>query len=330
MKDKVISTIVLTHNEEQNIGYCLESLRGSTEIFVVDSGSTDRTIDICKQFNVQIFHHSYTNHASQWQWAFDNLPISTPWILALDADFVVSPVLLEKIIRETGKVPDDVDGIYVRHLYKFGWGTIRFGGTKKHWLRIVRRGRARADRGDLVDFRFVVDGRVLVWHEMVVEYNRKDDDISVWLGKQDKFALRLAVEEELRRRGLHGWEGRPRLIGTTDERFAWLRDRWLGLPLFVRPIIYFLYRYVIAAGALDGRAGFLYHVLQGFWLRLIVDWKTVQLRSLDLDDEQLQSFGRAMLKTHSGSVIEVQRSIQTSLSCIEGWSAVAKTSSQRG
>jgi len=310
MTKKVISAIILTHNEEDNICACLESIQARYETFVVDSGSTDRTIDVCANYGVRVFHHAYENHASQWKWALENVPISTTWVLALDADFVITPSLIERIDRDLVTIPDDVDGVYVRHLYKFGWGTIRRGGTKKHWLRIVRHNRAWPDAGDLVDFRFVVDRRTIVWNETVLEYNRKDDDISIWLSKQDKFALRLAVEEELRRRGLHGWDSKPRLLGTVDERFAWLRDRWLKLPLFVRPVLYFLYRYIIAAGALDGRAGFLYHVLQGFWLRLIVDWKTVELRNIRLDDEGLRVFGRLMLETRSGSVSEVHRLLQ--------------------
>ena len=161
-----------------------------------------------------------------------------------------------------------------------------------------------------MDFRFVVKRRVLDWQEGVIEDNRKDEDISVWIGKQDKFALRLAVEEELRRRGLHAWDSTPRLLGTTDERFAWLRDRWLRLPLFLRPVLYFLYRYVIAGGMCDGRAGFLYHVLQGLWMRLIVDWKTIQLRNVNLEDDELQEFGRAMLQTDRGSVAEVLRVVR--------------------
>ena len=211
------------------------------------------------------------------------------------------PELLDRIQRELPHVPEEIAGIYVRHLYQFGGGLIRFGGTKRYWLRIVRRDRVRSDMGDLVDFRFVVEGNVTRWREPLIEYNRNDDDISVWTAKQDKFALRLAVEEELRRRGLHGWSGRARLFGTTDERFAWLRDRWLGLPLFIRPVIYFLYRYVLAGGFLDGRAGFLYHVLQGFWLRLLVDWKTLELRQLALDDARLEAYASAMLETREGS-----------------------------
>jgi glycosyltransferase involved in cell wall biosynthesis len=311
---QLITVLILAHNEEENITHCLESIGKDYKVFVVDSGSTDRTSEICEAFGALVFRHPYTTHASQWQWALENLPITTPWVLALDADFVVTAALCAKLTQDIPKVPDDVDGIYIRHLYRFGWGTIRFGGTKRYWLRIIRHGFASPDSSDLVDFRFVVKRRVVVWQESVIEYNRKDDDISVWIGKQDKFALRLAVEEELRRRGLHAWDGAPRLLGTTDERFAWLRDRWLRLPLFLRPVLYFVYRYMIAGGMWDGRAGFLYHVLQGFWLRLIVDWKTTQLRNVGLKDDELREFGRAMLQTRSGSVDEVLQVLQECLS----------------
>jgi glycosyltransferase involved in cell wall biosynthesis len=298
--------VVLTHNEEENIAHCLESIASLPRAIVVDSGSADRTLDICEQYGATSIYHQYSNHANQWQWALENLAIETPWVLALDADFVVTPELVARIESQLSYVSDDVAGIYVKHLYRFGGGLIRFGGTKRYWLRIVRRGRVRPDAGDLVDFRFVVEGKVIRWHEPIIEYNRKDDDISVWTAKQDKFALRLAVEEELRRRGLHGWSGDASLLGTTDERFAWLRDRWLRLPLFIRPVIYFLYRYVLAGGFLDGRAGFLYHVLQGFWLRLLVDWKTLELRQLKLDNSSLAAYAVNMLGTPSGSVESVR------------------------
>jgi glycosyltransferase involved in cell wall biosynthesis len=309
-KVQMISAVILTHNEESNIRYCLESIRRISNIYVVDSGSTDKTISICEKFGARVFFHTYVNHADQWQWALDNLPISTPWILALDADFVVTRELLDRISREIAALGEDIGGIYVRHSYNFGWGKIRFGGTKKYWLRIIRRGCARPDASDLVDFRFLIDRAVIRWREAVIEHNHKDDDISIWIAKQDKFSLRLAVEEELRRRHLHDWDLTPRMFGNADQRFAWLRDRWLTLPLFIRPILYFAYRYIVAGGFLDGRAGFLYHALQGFWLRLVVDWKTVQLKSMNLDDSSLQEFAKTMFRTQSGSVAHVEESMR--------------------
>ena len=300
-----VSAVVLTYNEAPNIRHCLESVRDLCEIFVVDSGSEDGTVEICSEYTKQIHIHPYANHASQWQWALDNLPLTSDWVLALDADFLVTPDLQARIAAEIAILPETVAGVYVRHRYVFGGGLIRFGGTKQYWLRLIRRGRAHPDLSDLVDFRFVVDGEVARWPEAVIEYNRHDDDISVWLRKQDKFSLRLAIEEELRRAGGHRWQVRPRFFGRSDERFAWLRDRWLSMPLFLRPVLYFVYRYFLAGGFLDGRGGFLYHALQGFWLRLLVDWKIDQLRKLQLTPVDMEALARLMLDTRSGSVDEL-------------------------
>ena len=185
-----VTAVILTHNEEKNIARCLGSIGALPNVFVVDSGSTDRTLKICEAHGVTLVHHPYSNHASQWQWSLANLPVTTPWVLTLDADYAVTPELLARIQRELAGVPEEIAGIYVRYFYRFGGGLIRFGGTKRVRLLIVRRNRVRADLGDLVDFRFVVEGKVMHWREPVVEYNRKDDDISVWTAKQDKFALR--------------------------------------------------------------------------------------------------------------------------------------------
>jgi glycosyltransferase involved in cell wall biosynthesis len=297
-----VTAVILCYNEAQNIRHCLESVAGFCDVQVVDSHSTDSTIDICREYTQKVVQHPYENHASQWQWALENLDIKTAWILALDADFVVSDALKSRILKELASIPASIDGIYVRHLYHFGGSLIRFGGTKRYWLRMIRTGNAQADISEMVDFRFVVVGDTVRWSEHVMEYNRNDDDISVWLDKQDKFSIRLAVEEELRRRKLRHWHLKPSFFGNTDTRFAWLRDEWLRLPLFLRPVLYFFYRYVFALGFLDGRGGFLYHSLQGFWLRTIVDWKTLQLRERNFSDEELSNFGKFILEHRAGSV----------------------------
>ena len=297
--------MILCFNEAQNIRNCLDSVRGWSDIYVVDSGSTDGTQDVCRDYTSHIVEHPYESHASQWNWALDNLPITADWVLALDADFVVTPALRRQIEHDLPALGAHIDGVYVRHNYWFGGGAIRFGGTKQYWLRIVRRGKARPDLSDLVDFRFNVDGETTRFSGAVTEYNRHDDDISVWTRKQDKFSLRLAVEEELRRRGMIAWGGRPRLMGNPDQRFMRLRDLWLKMPLFVRPCMYFLYRYFLMLGFLDGRAGFLYHALQGFWLRLTVDWKIWQLRLERVSDDELSQLREAMFATRDGSVTDL-------------------------
>lgn len=305
-----VAAVILCHDEVVNIRHCIESVQAWCDVFVVDSGSTDGTLSICGEYTKNIVHHPYTSHAEQWQWALDNLPISAPWILALDADFVVTPELKRQIQRDVPTVPGDVDGIYVRHRYVFGWGPIRFGGTKQYWLRLIRRGRAKPDLSDLVDFRFNVMGRTQRFDSSVIEYNRHDDDISTWIRKQDKFSLRLAVEEELRRANAINWSGKPRFFGNSDQRFMYLRNLWQRFPLFVRPALYYFYRYFLMLGFLDGRAGFLYHTLQGFWLRVIVDWKIFQLRQFELSLEQLLEVKRLMFSTRDGSVSGLARQIK--------------------
>lgn len=297
--------VILTYNEAPNLRRCLESVRGLCPIYVVDSGSTDATVALAQEYGAVVQINPYQNHATQWQWALEHLPPECQWVLALDADFAVSQALTQQIRQRLHHLPEQVAGIYVRHFYHFGGGKIRFGGTKHYWLRLVRRDRARADLSDLVDFRFIVQGSTQNWTGCVEEYNVHDDDLSLWLAKQDKFALRLAVEEELRRRRLLGWQGQARLWGNPDQRIMWLRDRWLHLPLFLRPVLYFGYRYFLMGGWLDGRAGFLYHFLQGFWLRVAVDWKIRELRQLALDDTAIQAFRTQMLTTRTGSVRQV-------------------------
>ncbi len=301
--------VVLTYNEEDNIERALRSVDGLCPIVVVDSGSTDQTIEICRRYTSHIVTHPYENHAAQWNWALDHLPVQADWILALDADFDVTPGLRTQLQNDLSKVPSGVAGIYVVHRYVFGGAEIRFGGAKKFWLRVIRSGRARPDLSDLVDFRFVVDGKTTNWKGVAREYNVADEDASFWIRKQDKFSVRLAVEEELRRERVLSWGATPKFWGNADERVMWLRDLWLHIPLFVRPFFYFMYRYVVRLGFLDGVGGFLYHFQQGFWLRVVVDWKLWQLRRLGVEGESLVRFRDAMMKTSGGSVRDIWKSM---------------------
>lgn len=297
-----VTAIILCYNESANIEHCLKSIHRKYPIFVVDSGSTDDTVEICKRYTTNIYQHSYTNHANQWQWALDELPIESEWVLTLDADYVLSDELVSDINDAVIQAPAQLDGIYLRHSYTFAGKQIRFGGTKSFKLCLVKKSRAHVEASDLVDFRFYVDGETTKIDTPISEYNRYDDDVSTWLKKQDKFSLRLAMEEELRRKQLLDWQGMPRFFGNADERIMWLRDKWMRMPLFLRPFVYFIYRYILMLGFLDGRAGFLYHFLQGWWLRLIVDWKTWQIRKHQFSSAELESLKQHILETRDGSV----------------------------
>ena len=271
-----ISAVVLTYNEEQNIETCLQSVAGwCQEIFVVDSGSTDRTQDICRQY-ASVYEHPFTDSASQWEWTLKNLPLSCEWVMPLDADHVITPGLKQHLQEKLVLEDETVDGYYTRHQYFFRGVPMR--GFKPYSLRLFRHHRTRVDHSELVDFRFVVKGKTKKLAGTVYEINKKEDAIDFWIDKHQRFSSRVAIEEVLRMSGALDWSFSPRLFGNPDERVTWLKSRWYRLPLYVRPFLYFFYRYVLRLGFLDGKAGFVYHFLHAFWFRLLVDIKIATLR----------------------------------------------------
>jgi glycosyltransferase involved in cell wall biosynthesis len=283
-----VSAVVLTFNEAKNIERCLQSVAGwCQELHVVDSGSTDDTVEIARRYTDLVHVHPYVDHASQWAWVLDELPLACEWLLLLDADNVVTDELKEQIGAALAG-PDSAtrDGYYSVHRHLFRGRQVR--GLKLWWLRLVRHRRIEIDHSELVDFRLIVHGPVGYLPGAIVESNEKENDIDFWIDKHQKFAARMAVEEVLRREGYTDWSFTPRLLGNPDERMTWLKSRWYQMPLFARPFLYFFYRYVIKMGVLDGQNGFVYHFLQAFWFRLLVDIRMSDIyRQLQTGDASL-------------------------------------------
>jgi len=305
MIDKNITAIVLTYNEEKNLPRCLRAIHHWCPIIVVDSFSTDRTKEIASQFGTLFYENKYLNHSYQWNWTFSHAEIKTDWILALDADYVVTDDLKKKIDLFLAGDHLPFNGFYVHHRYKF-WGSyINYGGIKKKWLIGIRNGHGTSDESGLVDHRFNVTGKIGNIDGVLISDNETDNDLSYWMRKQDLYSLRLAVEEELRRKNLIGWSGRKSILGNTDEKFKVYRDTWMKFPLFIRPILYFIYRYFLTLGFLDGLGGFLYHFQQGLWLRMVVDMKIYELRKYKLTNDELISLSKRMLQTKTGSLREL-------------------------
>ena len=275
-----ITVVVLTYNEEANLEDCLASVcRWAGRIFVVDSGSTDGTHEIAARFGAELLHHTFETHAKQWNWALEHLPIQSEWILALDADQRVTPELAREIGGLDSAALDGVDGIYIkrRQIFRDRW--IKHGGYyPKYLLKMFRLGSVRTDARDLVDHHFYVPGKTIKLHRDLLEVNKKEDDISFWIDKHNRYATLLA-EEELGNR-LTGREHilKPSLLGAPDQRSLRLKQVWSGLPLYLRPFAYFLYRYFLRLGFLDGKQGAIFHFLHAFWFRLLIDIKLDELQ----------------------------------------------------
>jgi glycosyltransferase involved in cell wall biosynthesis len=268
-----VSVVVLTRNEERNLRACLDSVREWVQdVFVVDSGSTDRTVSMAEAAGARVVNHPFETHARQWRWALETLPITTEWVLALDADQRVTPELRAAIVSTlSGPSATSVSGYFLNRRQVFRGRWIRHGGYyPKYLLKLFRRGAVSLDDADLVDHHFTVNGSAGRLAGDLIEDNRNEAAIAEWIAKHNRYAVLQARQEVLARRTA------PRvnvsaILGHPDQRTQWLKQQWARLPLFVRPCLYVAYRYVLRGGFLDGREGFVFHVLQGFWYRLLVD-----------------------------------------------------------
>jgi glycosyltransferase involved in cell wall biosynthesis len=274
-----LSVVVLTFNEERNLVSCLESIAGwAAEIFVVDSGSADRTVAIAEQFGAQVTTHAFESHARQWRWTFDNLPIRSDWVLAIDADQLLTPELKADIATKLvlWSNGDGPVGAYLnrRQIFRGRW--IRHGGYyPKYLLKLFRRDAVSLDETDLVDHHFSVAGTTVTLAGDLIEDNKNESDISVWIGKHNRYAVLQAREEELRATGELSGVG---AFGSPDDRTRFRKQIWYRLPLYFRPLAYFFYRYFVRLGFLDGKEGFTFHFMQAFWYRLLVDINRDEIR----------------------------------------------------
>ena len=271
-----LAAVILAWNEERNLTACLESIVSWVgEIFVVDSGSTDATPAIAKRYGALVVNHPFQTHTQQWTWALQNLPIRHDWILGLDADQRISPELAAELTQIFSLDPERLarcNGFFIKRRQIFRGRWIKHGGYyPKYLLKLFRRSSVQLDVNDLMDHHFYVTGFTANLKHDLIEDNCKEYDIAFWIQKHNRYAALHAREELIRRRGGGVWLIQPRLFGNPDERTAWVKQHWYAMPLYVRPFLYFLYRYFIRLGFLDGKEGFIFHFLQAFWYRLMVD-----------------------------------------------------------
>lgn len=274
------SFIILTFNEEEHLPRLLKSIVGlSCPVYILDSGSTDKTIQIAADFGAELQTNPFENHPKQWDFALKTFSISTPWTIGLDADQTVTPELFEMLKNFRSEDYPDINGIYFNRKNYFKGSWIKYGGFyPKYLLKMFRTSIGFSDLNENMDHRFVVSGKTMIWKKgHILEENLKENKISFWIAKHNRYSDLTAHEEVERLNNLRGQVVNAKFWGSPDERIAWLKRLWWKLPLGLRPFLYFTYRIFFKLGVLDGSNGILFHFLQGFWFRLIVDVKIKEI-----------------------------------------------------
>ena len=276
-----LAVLILTKNEEKHIGRAIASVRPfAREIVVVDSHSTDRTATIAREAGATVIENRFVNYARQFQWGLDNAPMTAGWVMRLDADEVIEPDLAAAIEAQLDALPADVTGVNLKRKHVFMDRWIRHGGRYPLvLLRIWRRGAGRIEDRWMDEHIVLSRGRTVTFEGGFADVNL--NDLSFFTDKHNKYATREAIDVLLQQYSLL-----PRDTGLTDRdvfsqaaRKRSTKERvYNRLPLGLGPLLFFLYRYVVQLGFLDGRPGLIYHGLQGLWYRFLVDARLEELR----------------------------------------------------
>jgi glycosyltransferase involved in cell wall biosynthesis len=261
-----VSVIVPVKNEEENLRRCLPALAWADEVFVVDSQSTDGTPDVAVELGAAVVQFAFNGtYPKKKNWALENLPIRNDWVLIVDADEVVLPELAEEIARRVAR--NEADGYYLNSRYYFLGRRIRHCGYSECWnLRLFKHRMGRYERmpdttggraGDNEAHEHVeLEGRVLRL-ENELEHHAYPT-VASWVEKHNRYAIWEAASHD---RIVN--EPIPKTIVGAQRYRRRLRKLAATLPM--RPLVRFLYAYVLRRGFLDGRPGLIFCGLLAFY-----------------------------------------------------------------
>jgi len=273
------AVILLSFNSEDTLGATLGQARKvASEIFVIDSYSSDGTIALAESYGATVVQHPFENYGAQRNWGIDNLPITAPWQLHLDADEVMDDTLVSAILA----LPDAPQhaGYFVPRYVKFLGRVMRHGGMSPTWhLRLFRTGVGRCEDRKY-DQHYLLVGPGTTGQLPGVMIDDIAMSISEWTARHNRWADGEVAELFAEASG--GAES-GRLVadakGNPAQRKRALRQKYNNLPLFVRPFLLFGYRYFAKLGFLDGTEGFIFWTLQTFWFRFLIDAKIWERRN---------------------------------------------------
>jgi len=274
-----LAVIILTHNEEKHIRRALESIAAiASQIFIVDSNSTDKTVELAEAMGAVVYRNPFINYSKQFQWGLDNAPITADWIMRLDADEIIEPELVREIAAKLPGLEKEVVGVNLKrkHIVLDRW--IRHGGRYPLILtRIWRKGHGRIEDRWMDEHMVIWGGKTVLFDSPFSDHNL--NDFGFFTEKHNKYATREAVDVLNRRHQLFDEDlsltSEASSLQASLKRFV-KEKVYNRIPFPISTLGYFLFRYIFQLGFLDGREGLIYHFLQGYWYRFLVGVKVLE------------------------------------------------------
>ncbi|WP_204106828.1 MULTISPECIES: glycosyltransferase family 2 protein [Spirulina sp. CCY15215] len=323
-----VSVLIPAKNEELNMPKCLECVSRADEIFVVDSHSSDRTIEICKEqseiYNIKIVQFDYERGSwpKKKNWALENLKFKHEWVLIVDCDEQITDELwreIENILKNP-----QYDGYYINRKVYFFDRWIKYGGKYPDWnLRLFKHAKGRYENLLTEDGSDTGDNEV---HEHVILDKDSQEgfienapmihmdfkSISAWLARHNRYSNWEArfydnLREGVYEKSVASHQGRiiqPKLFqGTPLEKKRFIRKVWVWLPL--RPLLRFIIVYFLKLGFLDGRAGYFYaRLISHYEAQIGIKWyemRNCQNNSQKMKVTELEKTQTKQLETNEAN-----------------------------
>ncbi len=274
-----IHAIILTLNEEVHIARCIASIKDVCEtITVIDSGSTDRTVEIAKAAGATVITNPWINYAIQENFGIAALSGYGGWVMRIDADEVLTPGSGPMLARAVASALPDIDGILLKRRMVFLGHALKWGGVGSVWmLRVWREGRGQCECR-WMDEHIIVSGKTQKCDAIIED--RNENSIDWWTAKHNSYASRETIDLlNIKYKLIDGGSFHaPSTPQAARKRI--IKERiYSKLPGPLRTSLYFLYRYIVRLGFLDGKAGFYFQVMQALWYRSLVDAKIADIEA---------------------------------------------------
>ena len=267
----MISVLILTKNEEQDLPGCLESVAWSDDVHVFDSMSTDRTAEIARNAGAHFEQRAFDGYASQRNAALDGLPFKHDWVFILDADERPTPELVREMRQAVATVGPEMSAYRLQRRDFFDGTWLKHAQISPFYIRLVRRGKARYTReiNEILEVEGKIDDL-----RMPLDHFPFSKGIAHWIAKHNTYST---MEAEVVALGLSRSEASwTKALTAKDFHERRRAQKAIFYKMPARPLIKWLYMMFVRGAILDGRAGIAYANLQAMYEQMIV-MKTKEL-----------------------------------------------------